>query len=63
MDPTRNAVPSSETSLQNLCGDESAQVPSKLKLQLFPIDEITRRALETVDAKVQLFKKFRFYLL
>ncbi|KAL8094301.1 hypothetical protein AgCh_035995 [Apium graveolens] len=46
VDPTRNVVPSSETSLQTLCVDKSAQVSSKLKLQLFPVDETTRRALE-----------------
>lgn len=63
VDPTGNVVPTSATSMQNLCVDNSAQVSSKLKLQLFPFDEISRQALERVDAKVQLFKKFIFYLL
>ncbi|XP_074359470.1 uncharacterized protein LOC141698603 isoform X1 [Apium graveolens] len=48
VDPTENVVPSSETSLQTLCVDKSAQVSSKLKLQLFPVDETSRRALEKV---------------
>ncbi|KAK1403389.1 hypothetical protein POM88_002994 [Heracleum sosnowskyi] len=49
VDPTGNVVSSSATSLQNLCVDKSAQISSKLKLQLFPIDEITQRALEMDD--------------
>ncbi|KAL8135942.1 hypothetical protein AgCh_010529 [Apium graveolens] len=49
VDPTGNVVPSSETSSQTLCVDKSAQVSSKLKLQLFPIDKTTRRALEKDD--------------
>ncbi|XP_074359471.1 uncharacterized protein LOC141698603 isoform X2 [Apium graveolens] len=33
---------------KTLCVDKSAQVSSKLKLQLFPVDETSRRALEKV---------------
>ncbi|XP_074354606.1 uncharacterized protein LOC141693409 isoform X2 [Apium graveolens] len=51
VDPTGNVIPSSETSLQTFCVDKSAQVSSKLKLQLFPVDETTRRALEKVMYK------------
>lgn len=50
MEPVGNVVSSSATLLQNLFVDNSAQTPSKLKLQLFPIDESTRKALEMVDA-------------
>ncbi|XP_074354607.1 BRCT domain-containing protein At4g02110-like isoform X3 [Apium graveolens] len=36
---------------KTFCVDKSAQVSSKLKLQLFPVDETTRRALEKVMYK------------
>ncbi|XP_017254152.1 TSL-kinase interacting protein 1 [Daucus carota subsp. sativus] len=48
-EPVGNVVSSSATLLQNLFVDNSAQTPSKLKLQLFPIDESTRKALEMDD--------------
>lgn len=50
MDPVGKVVPSSPTSIQNLSRENSAQT-FKLKLQLFPIDETTRKALEMVGAK------------
>lgn len=55
MDPVGNVAPSSTALLQNLSSDNSAQTLSKLKLQLFPIDESTRKALEMVDSKILLF--------
>lgn len=49
VDPVGNVASSSATLLQNLFNDNSAQTSSKLKLQLFPIDESTRKALEMDD--------------
>lgn len=36
---------------QNPCGESNTQMSAKLKLQLFPIDDSTRRALEMVRGK------------
>ncbi|KAK1400162.1 TSL-kinase interacting protein 1 [Heracleum sosnowskyi] len=49
VDPVGNVASSSATLLQTLFNDSSAHTPSKLKLQLFPIDESTRKALEMDD--------------
>ncbi|KAL8149901.1 TSL-kinase interacting protein 1 isoform X2 [Apium graveolens] len=48
-DPVGNVASSSATLLQNLFNDNNAQTSSKLKLQLFPVDESTRKALEMDD--------------
>ncbi|KAM7526187.1 hypothetical protein LguiA_016089 [Lonicera macranthoides] len=46
-EPAEKDVPSFPTILQNRFTEKNIQNLMKLKLQLFPIDEVTRRALET----------------
>lgn len=50
-DPADDVLPSLPTFPQNHCVDNNVQNSMKLKLQLFPIDEPTRRALEMVSMK------------
>ena len=47
--PVVNVMPSLPTFPQNHLVDNSVQNAVKLKLQLFPIDDHTRRALEMVS--------------
>lgn len=50
-DPADHVLPSLPTFPQNNFVDNNVQNIMKLKLQLFPIDEPTRRALEMVSMK------------
>ena len=49
-DPVRTDPPL-PTSSPNFANDNNTQTSTKLKLQLFPIEEGTRRALEMVSLK------------
>jgi hypothetical protein len=50
-DPVDHVLPSLPTLPQNHFVDNNVQNIVKLKLQLFPIDEPTRRALEMVSTR------------
>jgi hypothetical protein len=50
-DPADHVLPSLPTFPQNHSVDNNVQNIVKLKLQLFPIDEPTRRALEMVSTR------------
>lgn len=51
-------MPSFLTILQNPFTEKNIQTLMKLKLQLFPIDEVTRRALEMVGKGILFYEFF-----
>lgn len=50
-----------QTSARSTPNEDNSQNPSKLKLQLFPIDEFTQKDLEMVNLKGILNTGVHFY--